>query len=169
MRQRTQPNRNQRSASLKPSDSTVDTNVMPISETRRRSSWVAAVGFLLISLGISAYAGLLNLFAVDAVAESRISASGPESWLGRPGAWQWDAMTALGVAAALLAGYMAAELLRRGRLRFFYPPAGWALCEAALVWFVWHASPNSGGVLALWQLAGAALLLAAAAGSPAEP
>jgi hypothetical protein len=60
---------------------------MPISEMRRRSSWVAAVGFLLISLGISAYAGLLNLFAVDAVAESRISASGPESWLGRPSAW----------------------------------------------------------------------------------
>jgi hypothetical protein len=78
-------------------------------------------------------------------------------------------MSALGVAAALLAGYMVAGLLRRGRLRSFYLPAGWALCEAALVLLVWHASPNSGGVLALWQLAGAALLLAAAASSPAEP
>jgi hypothetical protein len=141
---------------------------MPISAMRRRSSWVAAVGFLLISLGISAYAGLLNLFAVDAVAESRIAASGPESWLGRPGAWQWDAITALGVAAALLAGYMVAELLRRSRVRSVNAPAGWALAEVVLLGLVWRASPNSGGVLVLWQFAGAALLLAAAASSTAE-
>jgi hypothetical protein len=153
---------------LKPSDSTVDTKTdadfrdeapLVLGGGRRVSAHLA---------GHRAYAGLLNLFAVDAVAQSRISASGPESWLGRPGAWQWDAITALGVAAALLAGYMVAELLRRSRLRSVNAPAGWALVEVVLLGLVWHASPNSGGVLVLWQFAGAALLLAAAASSPAE-
>jgi hypothetical protein len=135
---------------------------------RRRAARLPAVGFLVLSLGVAAFAAVFSLFSNDVVAESAISAAGPGSWLGRPGAWQWDAITALGLAGALAAAFVTVSCFRARRRRAVAGAAIWALAAATLSALVWHASSNTGSDLVLWQLAGAVLLAIALAGTPTE-
>jgi hypothetical protein len=136
--------------------------------SRHRASRLSAVAFLLGSGGIAVFSGVLNLFAVDVVAASHIAAAGPESWIGQPDAWQWDAITALGLAGALAAACITTACIhaRRGAALAMAP--AWAVIEGGLLWLVWQASSNTAGDLLLWQLAAAALLVAAVAMTPAE-
>jgi hypothetical protein len=104
-----------------------------------------------------------RLFAADVVAASRAAQAGPESWVSEFGAWQWDAITALGLAGVLLAAFTVAAAWRAHRRAALAGAVAWGAGAVALTGLVRHASPNSGGVLALWQLAAAGLLLAVVA------
>lgn len=136
--------------------------------TRHGASRVAAVAFLLVSVGIGVFSGVFNLFAVDVVGSSWSAAAGPGSWIGQSDQWQWDAITALGLAGAVVAAYVLSACIHGRRVSAFAAAAAWAIVEGGLVRLVWHASPNSGGDLVLWQLAGAAVLVAAVALIPDE-
>ena len=136
--------------------------------TRHRASRVAAVAFLLVSVGVGVFCGVFSLFAVDVVADSRIATAGPGSWIGQPDEWQWVAIVALGLAGALAAAYIASACIHGRRFPAFAGAAAWAIVEGGLLRLVWHASLNSGGALLLGQLAGAAVLVPAVALIPAE-
>ena len=135
---------------------------------RRHASRVSAVAFLLVSVGVGVFSGVFNLLAVDVVAGSRITGARPGSWIGQPDKWHWDAIAALGVAGALAAAYIVSACIHARRVPALAVAAAWAISEGALLRLVWHASPNTGEDLVLWQLAGAALLVAAVAMIPAE-
>lgn len=131
-----------------------------------RLSRTLAVAALLVSVGIAVFSGVFNLLAGDVVAVSRVSAAGPGSWIGRPDEWQWDAITALGLAGALVAMYAVSTCFRGRRGPAVASAVGWALVAAGLSSLVWHASPNTGADLVLWQLLGGALLVAVVASIP---
>jgi hypothetical protein len=135
---------------------------------RRRAARLPALGILVLSIGVAAFAAVFGLFPEDVVAESDIAAAGPGSWLSRPGAWQWDALTALGLAGALAAAFVAVSCFRAQRHRAVAGGAIWALASTALAALVWHASSNTGSDLVLWQLAGAVLLIVALAATPTQ-
>jgi hypothetical protein len=135
---------------------------------RRRAARLPAIGFVVLSTGVAAFAAVFGLFPEDVVAESDLSAAGPASWLSRPRAWQWDAVTALGLAGALAAAFVALSCFRAQRHRAVAGGAIWALASTTLAALVWHASSNTGSDLVLWQLAGAVLLVTALAGTPTQ-
>jgi hypothetical protein len=135
---------------------------------RWRVSRLLAVAALLVSVGIGVFSGAFNLRAVDVVAASRESAAGPGSWIGRPDEWQWDAITALGLAGALVAAYVVSACFHARRGPAIAAALAWALSAAGLSSFVWHASPNTGADLVLWQLLGGAALVAAVASIPTK-
>jgi len=111
---------------------------------------------------------VFNLFAVDVVADSRIAAADPGSWMDHPDRWQWDAITALGLGGALAAAYIVSACIRARRSLAFAGAAAWAIIECGLLRFVWHPSSNTAGDLLIWQLGGAALLVAVVAMIPNE-
>jgi hypothetical protein len=134
---------------------------MTASRMRRVLRRLAAVTFLLIAAGTGVFSVAFKVFAVDVVALSRIDDAGAGSWVGRPAAWQWDAVAGLGLAGALVAASVVAMCVRGLRRGGFAAAAAWLLIEGALLALVSHASPNSGADLVLWQLGGAALVVAA--------
>jgi hypothetical protein len=56
--------------------------------------------------------------------------------------------------------------IRARRFTALTAAGAWTIVEIGLLALVWHASPNTGGGLLLWQLAGAALLDVALARTP---
>jgi hypothetical protein len=126
---------------------------------RARGSRVPAVGALLVSIGVAFFSGWINLVSSDVVGGS--AADDPGSWLHRHDAWQWDAITALGVAGALMAALVVSACFGARRRAAVSGAVGWALVTAALLGLVWHASSNTGAGLVRWELFGAALLAAA--------
>jgi hypothetical protein len=135
---------------------------------RHRASLVSAVAFLLLSIGVAVFSAVFNLFAVDVVANSQIAAAGPGSWIGEPDEWQWDGITALGLAGALAAAFIVSACIHARRSLVFAVAVAWAIIEGGLLRLVWHASSNTAGDLLVWQLAAAAALIAAVATIPAE-
>jgi hypothetical protein len=127
----------------------------------RRASVTSAVALLLVSLGIAFFAAAFNVFAVDAVAESRISEAGPGDWIGDPQALQWDILTGLGLTGATAAVGAVVACIRARRFALAVSAVTWTVLQASLWHLVSHASANTAGDLLFWQLAGVALLIAA--------
>jgi hypothetical protein len=124
---------------------------------------LAAVGFVVLAVGIALFACVFHLFAADVVAASRASELGPDSWVGDFEAWQWDAITTLGLVGVVLAGLSVVAVRRGQRSAALAGAAGWMVVAIALTGLVRHASANSGATLAVWQVATAGLLVAVVA------
>jgi hypothetical protein len=130
---------------------------------QRRGVLLPGLALLALSIAIAVFAGVFNLLAADVAAATQIAAAGPDSWIGRPDARQWDDITALGLTGALAAASVVSASVRARRSLAFAAAAAWSLVETGLLLLVWHASENTAGDLLLWQLAGAALLVASLA------
>ena len=134
----------------------------------RGLSRLLAIGFLLVSLGVGGFSLLFNLASSDVVAASRAAEFGPGTWLSRSDAWQWDAISALGLSGAAVAAFVASACFRARRRVAAAWGASWVPISGALLAMVWHASPHTGAGLRTWQLASAALLVGAITSVPAE-
>jgi hypothetical protein len=131
-------------------------------------SRLLAIGFLLVSIGVGLFSCFFNLFSADVVGASRASEFGPGTWLSRSDAWQWDAISALGLAGAVVAAFVALACFhgRRGEAAVW--GATWVPISGALLALVWHASPNTGTGLLIWQLIGGGFLIGAIASVASE-
>jgi hypothetical protein len=137
------------------------TRVMP----RMVVSRVLAVVVLLASAGIAFWSWLFVGFSGENMVGSP---AGPESWLVREAAWQWDAIIALGLASLLAAAYFVWACFKGRRGAALAGAAGWIIIAAVLWSLIWPSSPNSGSDLVLWQFAIAALLVTSLFIIPAE-